>query len=233
MRRSNKYRKQALAVISVIFIGAAFFGYHSRETHESREQREATAVAPDSATSAVQSGESPAAVVTGKSASAVEANWRKFQEKFGSNLESAFTKDHRLVRVRAGEELGSPADRFSTGNKDAALARGQEILQQAGELLGLKADYPVQARAVRSDEVSSQIEWVQTYHGVSIEPFGRVTLQLDAEGGLHGLYSNYISDPVIVNAPALDDSAARTMAFSHMNFQPDRPLESGPSPKGI
>lgn len=161
-----------------------------------------------------------------------EARWQKFQAQFGTHLNPTFTPDHRLVRIRSGEEGSTPADHFVTGDQSAALARAQEILRQAGELLGLKSDYPLQARAIRSDDISSQIEWVQTYHGVTIEPFGRITLQLDADGGLHGLYSNYISSPTIVNQPSLDDSSARSLAFSHLHFTPDRPLDSGPAPKG-
>ena len=223
MRRSNKLRQQAIAIGGVIFLAAVVFGFLSRERLQEK------VVAGEPSTPAVQTLESRTQLI---SEQARETGWRKFQSEFGSSLNPTFTPDRRLVRVRAGENMGKPADHFSSGDQDAALARAQEILRNAGGLLGLNPDYPLQARAVRADEISSQIEWVQAYRGVQIEPFGRITLQLDSEGGLHGLYSNYISDPVIVNHPQLDDSSARTLAFSHLHFEPDRPLQSGQAPKG-
>jgi hypothetical protein len=167
-----------------------------------------------------------------KAEAVVEKSWKQFQALFGLQLQPAFTPDHRLVRIRAGEEAAKPASDFSSGDKKAALARAQEILRQAADLLELRADYPLQAQAVRSDEISSQVEWVQTYHGVPIEPYGRITLQLDAQGGVRGLFSSYISDPLIVNAPSLDDAQARGVAISNLHFTPERPLEAGQIQKG-
>jgi hypothetical protein len=161
-----------------------------------------------------------------------ETRWREFQEKFGEKLSPAFTADHRLVRVRAGDDSAKPLDRFSSGDTKAAMARAQDILKEAGDLLGLNPNYPLEPRAVRSDEISSQVEWVQTYRGVPIEPFGRVTLQLDSGGGIHGLYSNYISDPTISNSPSLSADSARASALANLGFTPDRPLNAGAPPAG-
>lgn len=156
-------------------------------------------------------------------ASAVDEKWRNFQKEYGEHLDGAFTTDHRLAHIRALNEPGNPAQQFSSGDKNAALARAEEILHATGDLVGLNSDFPLQSKSVRSDEISSQIEWVQTYHDVSIEPYGRITLQLDASGGLRGLYSNYISDPVITNEPAIDEASAENLALSNMHFTPDRP----------
>jgi hypothetical protein len=166
-----------------------------------------------------------------KSEQETQEAWRRFQSTFGAHLDPTFTPDHRLVRVRA-QESANPAEHFSTGNKDSALARAEDILEKSGDLIGLNPEYPLKAQAVRSDEISSQVEWVQTHRGIPIEPYGRITLQLDSQGGVHGLYSSYISDAVIANSPALDDSSARTLAISHLHFTPDRPLESEPTPRG-
>ena len=154
---------------------------------------------------------------------ATETTWQSFRKQYGEGLEAAFTADHRLARIRAGSEPGIPASRFSSGDKNSARTRADEILHSVGDLIGLNSKFPVQSRSVRSDEISSQIEWVQTYHDVSIEPFGRITMQLDSRGGLRALYSNYISDPAIVNEPTLDDASAKNLALSNLHFTPERP----------
>jgi hypothetical protein len=172
----------------------------------------------------------PGALIQGRhplSPASVDERWRHFQKEFGLHFDSTFTLDHRLSHVRAVDRSARPMRGFDSGNKDAALKRAEEVLKVAGPLIGLNSDYPLSARAVSSDEISSQVEWVQAYRGVPIEPYGRITVQLDQNGGLRGLYSNYISDPVIGNEPSLDPVAAKNALISHLDFTVEHPERIG------
>jgi hypothetical protein len=152
-----------------------------------------------------------------------DRSWKRFQEVFGEGFDATFTDDRRLSHVRAGEGSSIGALNYKRGNKEAALKRAEEVLHEAGSLIRIDPVLPLVARDVLSDEISSKVEFAQTYKNVPIEPFGKVTVQLDEAGGLRGLYSNYISDPVITNEPTQDPSVLKDSLLSQVHFTPDHP----------
>lgn len=152
-----------------------------------------------------------------------------FLRHFGSELDLKFSSDHRLVRIRSSRKPGVAARTFQSGDYESVRKRSQEILDQVKSLIAYNPDFPVGENAIRSDEVSSQIEFTEKYRGVPLAPFGGITVQLDQNGGIRGLYSTYISEVRISNEASMDETEARELAPKKIHFSrtQDTPVGKG------
>jgi hypothetical protein len=147
---------------------------------------------------------------------------REFAAKYGPALQFEMTADGRLASVREGNARSIPVRNFRAGDHDAVLAAAKQVLEDARNLIKAPPDLEVQSRQVQSDDVSSQVDFVQAKDGVPLAPYGKLTVQFDSSGGLRALYSDYISDIRIVNPRTLSEDTARQKMLDAISSDPAR-----------
>lgn len=157
-----------------------------------------------------------------REASRMKELWGVFQAGYGPFDENTFSPDLRLLRLRSDQSIAAGGG-FQSGQRNSVLARGEEIVKNAQELLGLDSFRSLSLASIQTDEFSSQLEWIQTVQGLPIEPAGRLSLQLTQEGGLRGLYSSIIADYRISNQVSMSMVEARQLVFSSLQFHLEHP----------
>jgi hypothetical protein len=146
--------------------------------------------------------------------------WKRFQEKFGAELQSGFSADGRLVSISGRPGAGKRAQPgFTPEDPRQAIARAKEIVEQARALLGINEDWPLGEPLAQTGKISAQVYFQQSRGGVPVAPFGTVSVDLDSQGGLIRLDSSYAPDPQIVNDPVLDSSEAKLRALGAVGDQ--------------
>lgn len=158
----------------------------------------------------VQNSESPAPVQM----------WREFAEKFGTQLKPEFSKEGNLVSIRGAPGSGTPASaEFHPENPQMAIARAREILAAGRELLGVREDWPLESAAAKNSNVSAQVFFSETYHGVPVAPVGSLKIDLGSQGELVALHSDYASQVEVKNEVLMDSDQARDKAVAWMQKQ--------------
>jgi hypothetical protein len=116
------------------------------------------------------------------------------------------------VRGRAGH--GRARAGFEPDDPRKALARAREIIESASELLGVTPDWPLEEPIAKGNKVSAQVYFKEESSGVATAPFGSVWVDLDSQGELIGLDSNYIPSPEVVNSQTMQPQDAKLRAIA-------------------
>jgi len=141
------------------------------------------------------------------------SGWKYFNEKFGPHLKAEFSNDGRLVSIRGTLGGGHPADRkFRSENSQMAIERAQEILKEAGNLIGIRADWPLAREVARGNRISAQVFFTEMYQGVPLAPVGSVKVDLGSRGELLALDSDYVPQVDIRNEVLLSPEQAQKKA---------------------
>jgi hypothetical protein len=144
--------------------------------------------------------------------------WQAFKQKFGSDLEPQFNSKGQLVSVRGALGQGHPAAHdFRTGDLQKVTLRGQEILKEAQELLGLRAELPLSSPIPRSGPVTAQLYFKETYRGMALLPEGSLKIDLGPQGELLELYSGYLPKINVVYDGRLSAEDAWVRALASVN----------------
>jgi hypothetical protein len=194
MRLSNK-------LIFILAVVVLYFAFMLRPLLRKGSKSQTTPFTPDAHSSGKVFEQTQEQTPNSKPSHSVnrETAWSEFRQGYGNDLEADFTSDGRVASIQRSA-LDSQAPSSPVTDKASAIARAQKILSDASSLLGLNPSFPLQAHEALFDEISSRVDFVQTKDGVPFAPAGRVTVQMDSQGRLKSLYSDYINDPVIANS---------------------------------
>ena len=75
-------------------------------------------------------------------------NWKNFKQRFGDRLTPAYTPDGHLVAVRGFPDQPARATGFNR-RASKMLARAQEVLHEARDLIGVSDQLPLSPQFVR------------------------------------------------------------------------------------
>ena len=141
--------------------------------------------------------------------------FRKFQDKFGSDLEPQFNSEGHLIAVRGtlGQGAAAAPD-FTTQDPQKVTLRGQEIVNAAQDLLGLRSELPLSSPIPREGPVTAQLYFRETYRGLTLLPEGTLKIDLGPKGEILELSSDYLAKLNVVSEVRLTSEEALAKALS-------------------
>ena len=145
------------------------------------------------------------------------ADWENFKQRYGSELQASFLPSGRLASIQGSPARGKKgASDFRSDDAKLVIARAQEILDAAHDLLGIKNDQPLESPVYRGNEFTAQVVYREAIRGIPLAPFGTVTIAMDSEGELTSLASDYLPELNIPNLadPPQNMEAARDRAIA-------------------
>ncbi len=142
-------------------------------------------------------------------------NWNAFKAKFGSDLQSEFTPDGKLIAIHGTIGSGQFANSdFRPNDPEKVIMRAREVIHEGRPLLGVRSNWPLDQGVAKEGSISAQVFFNETYDGIPLAPVGSVKVDLGSKGELIALYSDYTSDVHIRNKTVLSQAQAQLKAFS-------------------
>jgi hypothetical protein len=141
-----------------------------------------------------------------------EREWESFRDRFGAHLTRELSVDGDLLAVRGAPGQGErAAGAFRPDNAALALARANEVVAGASELLGLDASFPLGDPVAQTGSATAQVYFRETWQGIPLEPLGSVVVDLGPQGELLNLSTDYVRDVRVTGRSKLsaDEAKAR------------------------
>ncbi|MGZ3700111.1 MAG: hypothetical protein ACXVCH_18610 [Bdellovibrionota bacterium] len=156
-----------------------------------------------------------------------DEGWNRFKERFGKDLRPEFYGG-KLVSISG---TGTPAGKeFDPTDPQKVIARGREMIEAAKDLLKIDPAFPPGNPRVHGTEASAQVFFEEEFDGIPVEPHGPIKVDLDSDGGLSALYSDYVPNVHITNNKTLvsgeDAKSSAVAAIAMTQFM------GGPGPIG-
>ncbi len=141
-----------------------------------------------------------------------QEKWEKFKAQFGKNLVPVFSQDNWLVSIQGEPGKGTLDPSFKPSDRSKVEARSQLVLAALSDLIGQRADWPIEMINVRPGEVSGQAFFKETFEGLPVKPVGLIKVDLGPQGELLGFSSDYTSRVKSVHSEVLSDEEAQDKA---------------------
>ena len=143
------------------------------------------------------------------SGGAERADWRKFQDEYGSELAAKFLPDGTIASIRGAPGVGQTADGFQPTEVESVQRRAREVMDDLAALVGVDQATVLNGPTARGDTQVPQAEFHQTVEGLPVEPLGRIRMDLGKSGELLGVYSEYVRNVRLEGEVRLDDAQAQ------------------------
>jgi|GEM_PF-2500230 len=142
------------------------------------------------------------------SAKKINTQWNHFKERYGSGLQATFLANGRLVAIHGDPNQGNKASgNFRSDDPQKVIARTQEILDAAHDLIGIKATLPVKSPLFQGNEYAAQVAYREELEGIPLAPYGSVSIAVGTDGQLVSLYSDYVPEVNVPNLQAQKQNA--------------------------
>ena len=139
-------------------------------------------------------------------------NWKNFKQRFGDRLTPAYTPDGHLVAVRGFPDQPARATGFNPESKQDAIARAQEVLHEARDLIGVSDQLPLSPQFVSATKNGARVYFKEEWAGIRVEPHGTFAVDLGREGEVKGVDVDYIPRLRVSNELALTEAEATQKA---------------------
>ncbi len=152
--------------------------------------------------------------------------WEKFRDLFGRDLTATFLPDGKIASINrpAGASAKKAHSKFNVQDREEVIARAEEILRAAEELIGTNSRLPLKNPQVKQGGLTldgrprfAEVSFEETFNDLPLAPYGSVTVQLDGEGELRALYSHYLDEVQVGNKRVMDSASAKDYLRSQIS----------------